>query len=68
MNETVEQYKARLEQFHAQLDSSEKIEEFGHALMQKMSTVLDRYVSEASKVFDVEKIEKGEITEEGLPP
>lgn len=67
-DETVEQYKARMDQFHLQLDSPEKIEEFGRTLVQKMSAMLDNYLSQAHKIFDVEKIEKGEITEEGVPP
>ena len=36
-NETIEPYKARMEQFHLQLDSPEKTKEFGHALTQGMS-------------------------------
>ena len=67
-NETVEQYKTRLEQFHLQLDSPEKTKEFGHALTQKMSAILDNYLSEAHKIFDLEKMEKGEITEGGFLP
>ena len=67
-NETIEQYKARMKQFHLEVDSPEKTKEFRHAITQKMSTVLDRFLSEAHKEFDVEKMEKGEITEEGFLP
>jgi len=66
-DETVEQYKTRMEQFRLQLDSREKIDEFGRSLRQRMSVVVDQYLSEAHRIFDVEKVEKGEITEEGLP-
>ncbi len=67
-NETVEQYKARMEQFHLQLNSPEKTKEFRHVLTQRMSAILDDHLSEARKIFDVEKTEKGEITEEGFLP